>query len=119
MNMMTKFTNAADPLDFAPALGPDEWKVMEDACHSFGVNRRVTIVLAAKSRTEMAETLRKLNEEEEGFEPMLDMVIGYREHVERMADFAKMVEARLIIAAHDALGLTLDETEPQDDQPGA
>ncbi|WP_181008508.1 hypothetical protein [Sphingomonas montanisoli] len=34
-------------------------------------------------------------------------------------DFAKMVEARLIVAAHDALGLKLDETEPQDDQIGA
>ncbi|WP_326523351.1 hypothetical protein, partial [Sphingomonas sp.] len=90
-----------------------------DACHSSGVNRRVTIILAAKSRIEMTEALRKLNEEEEGFEPMLDMVTDYRKHVERMVDFAKMVEARLTIAAHDALGLTLDETEPQDDQIGA
>lgn len=114
MNMYSSIKPAvsADPFDFDAALTPVEQRSVEQTCHSFGLYRRVMLALATKDRSELAEACTRLNQDN-ALDPLLDLVTDYRTHLEQMAKFASAIEARVIVACHDALGLSLDETCPK------
>lgn len=112
MNMHS--TIKADPcaVPFEPAISREQMAQLETVCHGFGVNRRVVLLLATQSRDEMANALRALSAAEGDELTTLELVTSFTRHCEALAELAKSVEARVFLAYHDALGLSLEQTCP-------
>lgn len=102
---MSEEAVAAPDLSFSfqPAIGMDKLRDLEAAAQQWAVGRRVAFVIATKSHPELADAVRALAEDDaEAFFSMLDVIKGLAEYYENCLDLFKAVEARLIVAAHDA-----------------
>lgn len=97
---------------FEAAMSMSEMREVEQICQSFGVQRRITLTLATKSRPEMTLALNKLkiNSDEDVF-MLLDCLSDYLDHLKATIQIVEMVQARVILAAHDVFGIPFDATE--------
>jgi len=107
MTMMQSIETSAsvrtEIVAFEAALTRGELQSFERVCHSFGINRRVVSLLATHDRAGMMELLTELSNDSDCLAEMLDTVINYREHVEGMAEFARAVEARVLLTCGEVL----------------
>lgn len=116
MNMHTSIEPAlVDPceLPFEAAITRERMHEVEAACQGFGVNRRVVLLLATQSRDEMANALRNLGTDGDHVMTTLELVGDFTQHCETLTELARSIQARLILACHDALGLSLEDTCPK------
>lgn len=116
MNMHTTIEPASiSPCDlpFAAALTCEQMKEVENTCQAFGVNRRIVLLFATLDRSAMTTAIRNLEANESDELATLELIRAFVEHCETMLELATSIEARAILAYHDAFGLFLDDTCPR------
>lgn len=116
MNMHTTINYASNsPCDmpFTAAISREQMKEVENICQGLGVNRRVVLLFATLDRQAMTTAIRNLEANESEELTTLELIRTFVEHCETMLELATSIEARAILAYHDASGLSVDETCPR------
>lgn len=116
MNMHTTIKPATfNPCDlpFSAAMTREQMKEVENTGQAFGVNRRIVLLFATLDRSDMTTAIRNLEANESDELTTLELIRTFVEHCETMLELATSIEARAILAYHDALGLSLDDTCPR------
>ena len=116
MNMHTTIKHASNSprdMSFTAAMSREQMKEVENITQALGVNRRVVLLFAALDRRAMTTAIRNLEASESDELTTLEMIRTFVEHCETMCELARSIEARAILAYHDALGLSLDDTCPR------
>jgi hypothetical protein len=97
---------------FKPAMSTNEMRKVEKISQSFGVQRRIALALATKSRSEMTLALNNLrSSSDDDVFTLLDCVSDYLDHLKATTQIVEMVQARVIVTVHDVFGIPFDDTE--------
>lgn len=103
--------NDTPDLGFEPLYSMTEVYRLEKVAKEWGVTRRIVTCFATQSRETLTETLRRINPSDGGDEvaDLLESIRGLIEFSGNLIKLYEAVEARILIAAHDAFDVPWDD----------
>ena len=93
--------------EFDAAITEQQVKEIEEVAHRFGINRRLALVVLARSKGQLVEPSPKDDKTAQVPFDMFEAVDAYIDHLKGMTEMAKTAKARLVVVC-SAVALARD-----------